>query len=50
MLYIVGLGGEVGTRSRMRLEVERCEYVGMLLFYIMSMITVPIINLGAKRG
>ena len=33
MLYIVGLGGEVGTRSRMCMEVGRCGYMGVLLFY-----------------
>ena len=26
----------MGTRSRMCLEVGRCGYMGMLLFYIMS--------------
>jgi len=29
-------GGEVGTRSRMCLEVGRCGYVGVLLLYVMS--------------
>ena len=38
MLYIVGVGGDVGTRSRMCLEAGRCGYMGMLLFYIMSML------------
>ena len=36
VLYILGLGGEVGTRSLMFLEVGRCGYTEMLLFYIMS--------------
>ena len=47
---MVRVGGEVVMRSYMCLEVGRCGYMGVLLFYIMSMITVPIINLGAKRG
>jgi len=38
VLYIAGVGGEVATRSRMCLEVGGCEYMGMLLFYIMSML------------
>ena len=38
VLYIVWAGGELGTRSRMCLEVGRCGYMGMLLFYIMSML------------
>ena len=38
MLYIVGVGGEVGTRSGMCLEVGRCGYMGMLLCYNMSML------------
>jgi len=28
----------VGTRSRMCLEVGRCGHMGMLLFYIVSML------------
>ena len=40
MLYIVvgggEVGGEVGTRSRMCLEVGRCGYMEMLLVYITS--------------
>jgi len=38
VVYIVGVGSEVGTRSRMSLEVGRCGYMGMLLFYTMSML------------
>ena len=38
MLYTVGVGGEVGTRSHMCLKVGRCGYMGVLLFYIMSML------------
>jgi len=34
----VGLGGEVDTRSCMCLEFERSGYMGMLLFYITSML------------
>jgi len=34
----VWVGGEVGTRSRMCLEFGRCGYMGMLLFYIVSML------------
>ena len=36
VLYIVELGGEVGRKYRMCLEVGRCGYMGILLFYIVS--------------
>ena len=36
------VGGEVGTRSRMYLEVGRCGYMGKLLFYLSGVSAVSL--------
>jgi len=38
MLYIMGVGGEVGTGTLIYVDFGRCGYMGVLLFYIMSVL------------